>query len=64
MSIVANRWAVRAAFVALLMLSSARAFGADSWIEARSRNFIVVSNAGEKRARNVAWQFEQIRSAM
>ena len=33
----------------------------DKWFEARSQNFIVVSDAGEKQARDVAIQFEQIR---
>ena len=36
----------------------------DPWIEVKSPNFTVVSNAGEGRARNVAWQFEQIRAAI
>ena len=36
----------------------------DPWIEVKSPNFIVVSNAGDGRARNVAWQFEQIRAAI
>jgi tetratricopeptide (TPR) repeat protein len=34
----------------------------DTWVEVRSPNFIVVSNAGEKDARKAAVQFEQIRS--
>jgi tetratricopeptide (TPR) repeat protein len=48
---------------AILMLAAippARAKD-DKWVEARSQNFIVVSNAGEKQARDVAIQFEQIR---
>jgi hypothetical protein len=36
----------------------------DSWIEVKSPNFTVVSNASEGRARNVAWQFEQVRGAI
>jgi len=32
------------------------------WVEVRSPNFIVVSNAGEKQARKVAVQFEQVRT--
>src|ERR1700677_4693122 len=32
------------------------------WFEARSPNFIVVSNAGEKQARKSAIRFEQIRA--
>ena len=33
-----------------------------TWVEVRSPNFIVISNAGEKEARKVAVQFEQVRS--
>ena len=40
------------------------AVAADSWVQVTSLHFTVVSNAGEKRARDVAWQFEQIRSAI
>ena len=36
--------------------------GHDKWVEVRSPNFIVVSNAGEGAARKVAVQFEQIRA--
>ena len=32
----------------------------DAWVEVRSPNFIIVSNAGEKQARRTAIQFEQI----
>jgi tetratricopeptide (TPR) repeat protein len=34
----------------------------ETWFEARSPNFIVVSNAGEKQARKTAIRFEQIRA--
>ena len=34
----------------------------ETWLEARSPNFIVVSNAGEKQARKTAVRFEQIRA--
>lgn len=34
----------------------------DIWFEARSPNFIVVSNAGEKQARKTAVEFEEIRA--
>lgn len=34
----------------------------DKWVEARSPNFVVICNAGEKQARKTAVQFEQIRS--
>lgn len=49
--------------LAMLMLAAippARARD-DKWVEARSQNFIVVSNAGPQQARNTAIQFEQIR---
>jgi len=47
-----------------LSLVPGSASAADAWIEASSPHFRVVSNAGEKRARDVAWQMEQIRSAI
>jgi tetratricopeptide (TPR) repeat protein len=34
----------------------------EDWVEVRSPNFVVVSNAGEKRARKAALEFEQIRA--
>jgi hypothetical protein len=50
---------------ALLSLEFARpAMAADDWVQVTSPHFTVVSNAGEKRSREVAWQFEQIRAAM
>ena len=36
---------------------------ADEWIEVKSQNFTVVSNAGERSSRRLVWQLEQIRSA-
>jgi hypothetical protein len=51
--------------VVLLSLACARpANAADTWVQVSSPHFGVVSNAGEKRSREVAWQFEQIRAAM
>jgi tetratricopeptide (TPR) repeat protein len=35
----------------------------DVWVEVRSPHFVVSSNAGEKQARHVAQQFEEIRGA-
>jgi tetratricopeptide (TPR) repeat protein len=49
--------------VSLLYLSRA-AHAADAWVEVKSDHFVVVSNAGEKKARNIAWQFEQVRGAI
>jgi tetratricopeptide (TPR) repeat protein len=37
---------------------------ADQWIEVKSPHFLVTSNAGQTSARSVAWQLEQIRSAI
>src|SRR3984893_8042043 len=48
------------AIAILAAIPSARAKD-DKWVEARSKNFIVVSNAGGQQARNTAIQFEQIR---
>lgn len=46
-----------------LTLSARRADAADTWIEVKSANFTVVTNAGEKKGQNIAFQFEQIRAA-
>jgi hypothetical protein len=35
---------------------------ADQWIEVKSPHFTVVSNAGERATRKLAWQLEQVRS--
>jgi Tfp pilus assembly protein PilF len=49
--------------LALLLLDCKPVAGAskDTWIEVRSPNFTVISNAGEKEARKIADQFEQFR---
>ena len=46
-------------FAWLLVAGSTRAAD-ETWVEVRSAHFTVISNAGEKRARNMAWQFEQV----
>lgn len=46
----------------LLLLLPVSATAADNWIEVQSPHFKVQSNAGEKEARRVADQFEQIRN--
>lgn len=47
---------------ALAALPEARADDSkDVWVEVRSPHFLVASNAGEKQARHVAQQFEEIR---
>ena len=46
-----------------LILSSSLSFAADpQWVEVRSPNFSVITDAGEKRGRDVALHFEQMRS--
>jgi TonB family protein len=47
---------------AVVLLSSLSLAKQQEWVEVRSPNFIVVSNAGEKQARKAAVQFEQIRA--
>src|SRR5271168_3499344 len=46
-------------FLACALPGFARA--ADNWVEVRSPHFTVSSNAGEKQARRIANQFEEIR---
>jgi hypothetical protein len=56
---------VAAACAAAVMLASAHPNGAaDTWIEVTSPNFRVISNNGERSARDVAWQFEEVRAAI
>jgi TPR repeat protein len=52
-----------AALTLVLWSAAAVAPGADEWIEVRTPNFIVASNAGEKRLRETAAEFEQVRAA-
>lgn len=52
----------RALVVFFLFASAAAAAPTGKWVEVRSPNFIVVSNAGEGQARKTAVQFEQVRS--
>src|SRR5580704_4801649 len=51
-----------AALGTLFLFASALAGPTGKWVEVRSPNFVVVSNAGEGQARKTAIQFEQIRS--
>jgi hypothetical protein len=51
--------------VALLSLAVAAPASAQRvWVEARGPNVTVISDAGAGRARDVAWQFEQVREAV
>jgi Flp pilus assembly protein TadD len=49
-------------FVTFFLVAAAAGAPIGKWVEVRSPNFIVVSNAGEGQARKVAVQFEQVRS--
>ena len=47
------------------MLAAARSgAGPSTWIEVKSAHFTVITNGGHAAGRRVAWQFEQIRSAL
>ena len=55
-------WIRRAALAAAVFCTVSSAIAKeDKWFEARSKNFIVVTNASAQQARNTAIQFEQIR---
>lgn len=43
---------------------ASRPAAATSWIEIKSPHFTVVTDAGEKTGRNIAWQFEQIHTTL
>jgi thioredoxin-like negative regulator of GroEL len=53
---------VPGALVTFFLVAAALAAPTGKWVEVRSPNFIVVSNAGEGQARKIDVQFEQIRS--
>ena len=47
----------------LLTVCAPRSFASDApWVEVRSPNFSVITDAGDKRGRDVALHFEQMRS--
>ena len=50
--------------VAVLALFRPSLRAAEQWIEVKSAHFVLTSNAGEGATRNLAWQLEQIRSAI
>jgi len=49
--------------VAVLLSSLSLPAGTPAWVEIRSPHFVVVTDGGEKRGREVALRFEQIRAA-
>ena len=48
----------------LVLLAVAPAAAQRPWVEAKGPNVTVLSDAGAGRARDLAWQFEQVREAM
>jgi tetratricopeptide (TPR) repeat protein len=50
--------------VSIVVSWTARTRAADQWIEVKSPHFTVISNAGDRAAQRLAWQLEQVRSAM
>jgi TPR repeat protein len=50
--------------VTIVLLAGAPPVSGATWVEAKSPNFTVYSDASAKRARDVAWQFEQVRAAL
>ena len=50
--------------VAIVFLAATGAAVQDGWIQVTTPNFTVVANGGEKRARDVALQFERYRAAI
>ena len=53
-----------ALFLVFLVTAVARAEAADQWIEVKSAHFTLTSSASEGATKTLAWQLEQIRSAI
>jgi tetratricopeptide (TPR) repeat protein len=58
------RHVLSAILAALVFVVAREAVAADTWLQVKSTNFTVLTNAGERKARNVAWQFEQVRAGI
>jgi tetratricopeptide (TPR) repeat protein len=56
-----RRWVRVVCLLTILAAGQAAAADSRQWVLARSPGFIVISDAGEKKARQVAHQFEQVR---
>ncbi len=62
---VMNRAFRPVAIAVLLCTATSVAVAADRpWVEAKSDHFTVASDASEKTARTIAWEFEQVRAAV
>jgi hypothetical protein len=53
-----------AAVTVLVAVTPRTIDAADQWVEVKSAHFVVTSNAGAGSAKTLAWQLEQIRSAL
>jgi TPR repeat protein len=56
-------WAAVTVLVAALTSSGSVTAAEKPWIEVRTPHFLVVANTGEGDARDIGWQFEQVRVA-
>ena len=54
----------RALTILILVLSALPGFAADKWLSIRSKNFLLVGNAGESDIRRVGRTLEEFRSAL
>ena len=62
---VPRRVLVRGSLAAVaLVLAVGPVIADDTWVEITTPHFTVISNAGEKRARNMGWQFEQVQAVL
>ncbi|HZB25372.1 MAG TPA: hypothetical protein VE379_04505 [Vicinamibacterales bacterium] len=58
-----NRPALAVGWLAALVLLNPAPGHAQQWIEMKSQNFVVTSNAGQGSTRTLVWQLEQVRHA-
>ena len=61
---VRTRLLAAALTVMAVTARTAPVIAADRWIEVRSTHFTITSNASEGRTKGLAWQLEQVRSAL
>jgi hypothetical protein len=50
--------------IVLILATRSTATAADQWSELKTPHFTVISNASDGNTRSIAWQLEQVRSAM
>jgi tetratricopeptide (TPR) repeat protein len=59
-----RRGSLSAAAILTIALLAPAVSNAQTWREVKGDNFTVISDASERRVRSIAWQFEQLRSAL